>query len=154
MTDTEIVTHKCEHCGASLKKYWHRLTPGMTSALMKMNRGVNVKKANDIRIDKLTGDMALTHVERCNWQKLRLHGLVARVKVDGLVQRGRWLITRKGYQYLHGEVVPQRVLSFRNQVEDHSEELVTISEVLKSTPYFESIEDIKFEIAEPTENQG
>lgn len=132
-----------------MKKYWHRLTPGLVSALIKINKAVNLKKKNDIRIDRLPEELALTHVERCNWQKLRLHGLIARVKENGEVKRGRWCITRKGYQFLGGVRIPRRVLSFRNRVEGHSPEDANISEVLRSTPYFESIDDIQFEYAQP-----
>lgn len=132
-----------------MKRYWHKITPGICTALIKINKAVNLKRVNDIRIDKLPEDLALTHVERCNWQKLRLHGLVARVKEFGTVKRGRWCITRKGYKFLMGESIPQRVLSFRNRVEGHSPELITLSQALRSTPWFESINDIKFEYAEP-----
>lgn len=140
---------KCPHCGASMKRYWHVITPGLCSALIKINKAVNLKKVNDIRIDKLPEDLALTHVERCNWQKLRLHGLVARVKEFGYTKRGRWCITRKGYNFLGGGEIPERVLSFRNRVEGHSPEMTTLSKALRGTPYFESIDDIKFEYAMP-----
>lgn len=143
-------TH-CEHCGASLKQYWHKITPGLVSALMKINQAVNIKKKNDIRIDRLPKEIALSHVERCNWQKLRLHGLIARVREYGEVKRGRWLITRKGYEFLQGHQIPERVKSFRNKVIGHSEELTTLSDSLRGTPYFEGINDIKFDYAAPTE---
>lgn len=142
---------RCVRCNASTKRYWHKLTPGLVSALVKINKAVNLKKENDIRIDRIPKDIALTHVERCNWQKLRLHGLIARVRFFGQVKRGRWLITRKGFRFLHGKEIPSRVLSFRNRVVGHSDEMTTITDVVRSTPYFESIEDIRFEYPEPKE---
>lgn len=143
--------HRCQHCGASLKAYWHKVTPGLVSALLKINKAVNMKKKNDIMIDKLPELIALTHVERCNWQKLRLHGLIARVKEGGEVKRGRWLITRKGHDFLSGHQISESVKSFRNRVVGHSANLITISEALESTPYFEEINDISFEYTTPTE---
>lgn len=144
-----MTIERCSHCGASMKKYWHKITPGICTALIKINKAVNLKKVNDVRIDKLPTDLALTHVERCNWQKLRLHGLVARVRESGYVKRGRWCITRKGYKFLMGQEIPERVMSFRNRVEGHSPEVTTLSKALRGTPWFESIDDIKFEYAEP-----
>lgn len=141
-------TPKCPHCGASMKMYWHKITPGMTRALAKMRKAVSIKGENDIRIDKLPKSIALNHVERCNWQKLRIHGLVARVKEDGQVKRGRWLITNKGYDYLYGMAIHESVQSFRNKVVDHSPEMVTISEVMHSDPYWQSIDDFKYNIKE------
>lgn len=141
----------CIRCTASTKRYWHKLTPGLVSALIKINKAVNLKRENDIRIDRLPADLKLTHEERCNWQKLRLHGLVARVKFMGEVKRGRWCMTRKGYKFLSGKPIAERVLSFRNAVQGHSPEEVTISQVARSSPYFESIDDIKFEYPEPQE---
>ena len=134
-----------------MKRYWHKLTPGLVSALVKIHKAVNEKKENDIRIDRLPMDLRLTHVERCNWQKLRLHGLVARVRFMTEVKRGRWLITRKGYRFLSGKPISKRVLSFRNHVEGHDAEEVTIAQVMRSSPNFESIEDIRFEYKEPYE---
>lgn len=142
---------KCVRCHAGTKRFWHKVTPGIAVALIKINKAVNFKKENDINVGRLTGEFELTHSERSNWQKLRLHGLIARVRFFGMVKRGRWLITRKGYQFLSGHEIPQRVLSFRNHVEGHSAEMVTIEDVLRSTPHFESIEDIRFEYAPPVQ---
>jgi len=58
-------------------------------------------------------------------------------------------MTRKGYKFLSGKPIAERVLSFRNAVQGHSTEEVTISQVARSSPYFESIDDIKFEYPEP-----
>lgn len=38
-----------------------------------------------------------------NWQKLRLHGLITHTISNGVVQRGKWLITRQGWEFLEGK---------------------------------------------------
>ena len=153
MTTTQS-TEKCPHCGASMKMYWHKLTPGITKALIKMRKAVAVKGKNDIRIDKLPPDLALTHIERCNWQKLRMHGLVARVTEDGQVKRGRWLTTAKGNSYLQGFEVADNVQTFRNKVVNHSPTMTTISEVMHSDPYWQGIDDFDYGISRGNINQN
>lgn len=146
MTTTPL----CPHCGASMKKFWHAVTPGITYTLIKLNKAVNFYQKNDIDIHHLPADLAFDHIQKTNWTKLRFNALVAKIRVEGKVKRGRWCITRKGYQYLGGKAIPKEAQSFRNKVTAHSEEMVTISQVLRSSPYWQSIEDIRFDYAEPT----
>lgn len=140
--------NKCPHCGASMKMYWHKITPGLIRGLLKMRKAVVIKGENDIKIDKLPGELELTKWERANWTKLRFHGLVAKVKKDGKTKRGRYLLTRKGTNFLNGDSIPERVQTFRNKVVDHSPENVTLSMAMSSVPYWEGIDDIQFEIKE------
>lgn len=163
-------TKRCPHCNASLKMYWHTLKPGLVRPLVKMLKAVNqkrniynranrtndtpLKKVNDIRVGRLPGNLKFTTNERCNFSKLRVHGLIARVKIDGKVKSGRWLITRKGYQFLKGEKVPCKVLTFRNKVEGHSDKSVTIAGVMKDQADFETINTIQFRIFEQADKKG
>lgn len=137
---------RCPTCGAKVKKYWHPISIGMVKALVKVHKAVVMKGVNDIKISRLPEDMALTFNERGNFTKLRFHALVAKVKVDGKHMSNRWLITRKGYAFLYGNPVPAKVLTYRNQVEDHSEETTTIGEVLKGDLFFETIDTVQAEI--------
>lgn len=131
MTDQN---EKCPHCGASLKKYWHRLTPGLVNTLVKVYTQVCSTGKNVINKKSLN----LSHSEYGNFQKLRFHALIAKYIVDGEWHKGEWLITHRGAQFLHGEIqVPVRVLTFRNHVEDHDEQLVTVTNVIGTQPYFE-----------------
>ena len=138
---------RCLCCQASMGKSTHRMTKVLVTSLVKMARGVAIKHENDIRVDKLPNDLALTHIERCNFHKLRMHGLIARVKIEGTVKRGRWLITRRGWQFIQGnENIPSFVQSFRNKVVSHSDQLVSVKDVLGESPYCENISDQYFDI--------
>ena len=137
---------RCPQCGASLKKYWHRLTPGLVKTLVKVYARVCEKGKNII--DKK--ELQLTHSEYGNFQKLRFHGLIAKNIVDGEWIKGEWVITHRGAQFLHGEIqIPIRVLTFRNRVEDHDEILVTVRDVIGTQPYFEK--DFDYQIAKPVQ---
>ena len=144
---------KCPHCGASMKMYWHRLSPGMVSALVKVKRAVLAKGENRIHTDKdMRGDMALTRLEWSNLTKLRFHGLVAKYRSEGGHDRGYWLLTRRGNQFLLGKAqIPHKVQTFRNKITAYSPLYVTISDVLKCTPYWDSIDDVTFSYADVTD---
>lgn len=137
---------RCPTCGNSVRMWWHPISIGMVKALVKMHKAVLMKGINDIKTSKLPGDMALTFNERGNFTKLRFHALVAKVRVDGKHMSNRWLITRKGYSFLFGHKVPARVLTWLNEVVDHSEEETTIGEVLRGDLFFENIETVQSEI--------
>lgn len=140
----------CEHCGASLKKYWHKMTPILVSALVKFKKGIYEKQENKIHlINDLKGTAnELKPYEWKNWTKLRFHGLVAKYKIDGKWVRGYWLLTKRGNEFLMGDLaIPEEVLTFRNKVVGHSEKLATVADVVGSRPYVEDLFDIKTEIA-------
>lgn len=138
------VTERCPHCGASMKKYWHKITPGLVKTLVKVYKAVSAKRENAVS----KKDLSLTHSEYGNFQKLRFHGLIAKYKVDGEWHKGDWLITHRGAQFLRGEIeIPEKVLTFRNKVEGHTDETVNIKNVMASEPYFET--DFGYEIFEP-----
>jgi hypothetical protein len=136
--------NKCDHCGASLKKYWHRITPGLVSALVKFYVAVCDKGENDIHLlREMTGEQKLLPHEWNNWTKLRFHGLVA--KTD---HAGSWLLTHRGAEFLKGQLsIPVEVQTYRNEVTGHSDQTVFIKDVVGKLPYFEAREDIRFDIA-------
>lgn len=130
------VNGKCPHCGASMKMYWHRMTPHLAKTLVKIYTAISSKGENKIHPHK---EMELSTSEHMNMTKLRFHGLIAKVKEKGEVERGYWLITRKGAEFLKGEVgVAKRVQTFRNKVVNHEFDYVYIKQVLGSVPYIES----------------
>lgn len=130
----------CPHCGSSLKKYWHRLTPGLVKTLVKVYKAVSIKQEN--RVTK--NDLNLSHSEYGNFQKLRFHALIAKVKVDGKWDRRSWLLTKRAGDFLKGRIdVPYRVQTFRNEVVGHDARRVFVKDVTDVTPYFESYEDFK-----------
>lgn len=130
MTPTEQA-HHCPTCGANLKAFWHTLNPGLVSILIKAIQFVHARNKNEFH---LQNDLHLSVNEFSNFTKLRFHGLMA--KVDG--KPGYWLITKRGGQFLRGEItVPLRVQTFRNQVKAHSPGVIHIDELRGQVPYFE-----------------
>ena len=134
----------CEFCGASLKKYWHSITPGLVKVLSKCYAQV-CKKQQNIFMMK---DLDLGHSEYGNFQKLRFHGLIAKLREDGQIQEREWLITHRGADFLKGLVqIPARVQTFRNRVVSHDEQMVTINDVMRGEVYWE--QDFSYDIFEP-----
>jgi|GEM_PF-1501408 len=135
----------CEHCGASLKKFWHRLSPGLVGSLIKFRRAVHQLDRNNLHLyNDLTGENELTVAEQMNWTKLRFHGLVA--KSD---EEKHWLLTRRGAEFLNGTLaVPKRVRTFRNHVIERDEELIYVKDIVGKLPYFDSKTDMSFDYAD------
>lgn len=125
------MTERCPYCGANMKAFYHTLTPGIVSILVKAIQFVHARGTNEFHLQK---DLHLSVNEFSNYTKLRFHGLVAHV--EG--KPGYWLITSRGGQFLRGETsVPLKVKTFRNRVIDHSPELVHIDELRGKIPWFE-----------------
>lgn len=142
----------CPCCGASLKMYWHRLTPILVKALRKFHDGVIVKQDNCIHLIKdLKGtSQELGPYEWKNWTKLRFHGLVAKYKKNGVWKRGYWVLTKRGNDFLHGRIeLPVSVLTFRNKIKEHAIDKVSIREVMNNDMYVEELNDIHFKLYEP-----
>lgn len=133
----------CEYCGAALKKYWHSITPGLVKILIKCYTYASAHD-NLFRMK----DLNLDHSEYGNFQKLRFHGLIAKHKVENQIQEREWLVTQRGAAFLRGEIqIPDKVQTFRNRVVNHSEELVTITEVMRSQLYWEK--DFSYDLFKP-----
>jgi len=135
---------KCPQCGASMHKYWHRLTPGLVRTLVEVYK--HVSSAGENHFSKK--DLRLSHSQYGNFQKLRFHALIAKFKINDLWTRGEWVLTRRGADFLKGQIqVPVKVQTFRNKVTDHDTELVTVRDVMKSEPYWEK--DFEYDVFEP-----
>lgn len=132
----------CDKCGSSLKKYWHGITIGMMSALVKARNYVGDANKNEFHLYKdLIEENKLSTGEQMNWTKLRFHALVAKVKG----KEGYWLITRRGGQFLSGELrIPAKVQTFRNKVVAYSEELTNLSGVYGRKVFFEKEFDFNY----------
>ena len=130
-----------------MKMYWHKLTPALVKTLVKIYMKVHDKGENRIHPHN---EMDLTTSEHMNMTKLRFHGLIAKCKEDGQVERGYWLITRRGADFLKGELaLPRDVQTFRNKVTNHKGDLVKVKDVLGSEPYVQGIDDFEYEIYVP-----
>lgn len=147
VTADESVVEICPHCGAKMKAYWHRITPVLVRALVKFRVAVNEIGVNKIH---LRDDLDLTKTEYNNFQKLRLHGLVAKYKEEGVHLNGYWLLTARGADFLNGTLdIPKRVKTFRNKVIDHDTEKVFLIDVIQEQPFVETIDSIDYDIVEP-----
>lgn len=153
LAGTDAPPH-CPHCGAKLTGRWERLTPGIIKTLVKLWTEVLAKGVNDIHLQV---EMALNNNEYNNFQKLRYFGLVAKVRGsnkqgDAVSGHGRWLITRRGAQFLHGTAtVNRRVYIFRNHIEDRSVERVHVGDVFKEKQDWPRHEDFAAQIEEQEE---
>jgi len=113
---------------------WERLSPGLVECLIIAVRVVHQKRKNRFHWHK---DLALTNNQSHNFQKLRFHGLIAHYDEKDK-KSGEWLITARGGEFLRGEKrVPAKVLIFRNEVKDHSTELVHINQFRYEVPAFQ-----------------
>lgn len=137
--------NKCPNCGASMKEWEHRLTPGLAAILIKFAQKVKSTGKNDVHVRQ---DIGLTASEYNNFQKLRYFGLVAKVRdAEDNHVGGHWLLTRRGGAFLRGaEAVHKSVTTFRNKITKRNEELVFVWDVKKdfSRGYFQS--EFGFEI--------
>jgi hypothetical protein len=87
-------------------------------------------EVNAVHLQK---DLDLTKSAFCNFQKLRYFGLIAHVKD----RPGYWLVTRRGALFIHGKQrVNQRLLIFRNHIQERSMETVGILEVMACETYW------------------
>ena len=128
----------CDQCGAKVKRYWHKITPGLVKTLVKVYQQVCSKEQNLVHKDELN----LDHSEYGNFQKLRFHALIAKYKENGVWIRGGWVITRRGAQFLRGaQAIPKKVQTYRNKVVAHDPDLVFVKDVMRSTQYWEDYGD-------------
>jgi hypothetical protein len=136
---------KCPYCGAGIKSFWHSLTPGLVSVLIKAVVLVHSQNQNRFHYS----DLNLNYSEASNLQKLRFHALIAHADKENL-KSGYWLITGRGGQFLRGEIaVPAAVRTFRNEVQEHSPELVHINQFRGKVPEFQTEFASRIERPEP-----
>lgn len=136
----------CPTCGQEVRKYWHRLTPGLANALVKFAKGVQYKGRNSVHLrhDMEGHEFELTRDEWSNFTKLRYHGLAVKDKNAGA---GYWLLTARGASFLRGDLaIPAKVQTFNNRVIDHDGPEIYLRDVYRQdVPHFEAIQDIEYE---------
>jgi hypothetical protein len=104
----------CTHCYQSIKVYRYSISTNMVNTLKVIAKASRM--GGDI-ID--VGKLTLDHNERSQLTKIRLHGLIAKVKKDGHQIPRHWVVTTKGWQFLGGEDIPAKVVIYNNQVLGH-----------------------------------
>jgi hypothetical protein len=125
--------HNCPYCGHTLEPRKESLSLGLVQTLEKFALAVFMSQKNDIHLQK---DMNLTKNQYNNAQKLRYFGLIAKVRVAGQVNSGRWLLTRRGASFLRGEPIHKWVKVYNNHLVARSAEKVTIKDMLDHDVYW------------------
>lgn len=117
----------CDTCGSVIKIYRYKINKQIVRVLKAMNEVVKISGENKVNFTKLDN---LPYRLQSQRTKMRLHGLIARVKhKDGTQVPNTWLITRKGFDFLNGSTVQEIVVVFNNTVLGHEGRLVSINQV-------------------------
>lgn len=112
--------------------------------MIKFRKAIKERGRNYIHLyQDMTGSLELTTQEQMNWTKLRFHALVAKADI-----RGYWLLTKRGAQFLRGEIsIPTRVQTYRNKVVAKDVYEIKIGNMVDTYPTWDSVEDMQFEYA-------
>lgn len=148
----------CRCCGASLVMPVHSLTKGLVSILVACAKVGRENRTYIIDWD----DANLSFSQRNNLQKLRYFGLMVMATKDGKHVPRTWVITRRGWQFLAGEIrVFKQMRTFRNRIvrwdETEADDIpmVSIDDILgtKDEPYWQQKADFVnwLEYANPQE---
>lgn len=117
----------CDHCGRVIKIYNYQANKALATLLKAMAARYYDTLENKIDISSLP----LPYEILTQRTKLRLHGLIAQAKdEDGVKMANKWLITRKGWDWVDGDPIPEKVVVFDNQVLGHAGGNITIDEAL------------------------
>lgn len=114
----------CTNCHQSIKIYRYSISTSMVHVLKAIAKASRM--GGDI-ID--LGKLDLDHNERSQITKMRLHGLIAKVKKDGHQIPRHWVVTTKGWQFIGGADVPAKVVIYNNQVLGHDGGVTNIRRV-------------------------
>lgn len=126
---------KCTHCHHSINIYSYPINKVMVAFLRSMARATDETGSREVDVEKVS----VIHHERTQITKLRVHGLIAKVKdADGHHRARMWLITSKGWDFLRGQEIPRKVIIYNNQVIGHSPETVTIGRIDGGSAEYES----------------
>lgn len=135
---TEIRDEICEHCGARMKEWWHRLTPGLAYLFLRAVDHVEKTGTNLVDKNVLFSDSSRSHYN--NFNKLMYFGLVAyEENPDGSRVNHHFVITTNGLRFARGEMkMPMRVKTYRNKKIEEDENEVGIEFFRGKYPEFES----------------
>lgn len=120
----------CDKCHRVLNLYRYNANKVMAGILRTMASATH-EGGRAIDVDKL----GLRHSERTQLTKMRFHGLVAKVKENGVQVPRHWIITNKGWKWLKGEPIQQKVIVYNNAVLGHKGELITIKRAMGETDF-------------------
>lgn len=122
---------KCGHCFQTIKIYRYKLNRVHALFMRALGDAVRNQGVNDVDL----GTINIPYSMRTQNSKLRQHGLIARVKdARGVQLPRRWLVTHKGWDFLSGKPVQEKVVIYNNQVLGHDGSMVSIHDVLGEKP--------------------
>lgn len=117
----------CDRCHQTINIYKYKANRVMATILRRMARYGTDFNVREVDVDKL----GLKHSERTQLTKMRFHGLVAKVKVNGVHKPRHWLITTKGWDWLRdGGTIQEKVIVFDNTLLGHEGAFITIKQAL------------------------
>lgn len=109
-----------------MKTHKEILSTHKLKMLRKASKEVERTGLNEINIQIFRDNIT----DYNNWQKLRFHGLITHVEKNGIKQRGLWLITRQGWEFLEGKKeLPKWVEIQDNHIVNRSEQTISVREV-------------------------
>lgn len=124
----------CDRCKRVLKIYKYTANAAMAKLLRAMAARQYLTGSMEINLTEL----GLPYAVASQQTKTRLHGLIVQVKnEDGSRKASTWRITRKGFEWLRGEGIPEKVIVFDNQVIGHDGRDITIHEISPELQYQE-----------------
>lgn len=116
----------CSNCHQTIAIDRYNVNQQMGLVLATMADRVRLTSSNAVNFD----DIDLPYKLASQRSKMRLHGLIAKVKrADGTHVKNTWLITRKGWNWLGGAPIDKTVVAYNNQVLGHEGALVTLKQV-------------------------
>lgn len=125
---------RCTHCQHTIKIYEYPVNRVMVKFLRQMAEQTDNQQDRAVDVEKVS----VIHHERTQITKLRIHGLIAKVKDEnGHHQARMWLITHKGWQFLRGEPIPRKVVIYNNQVLGHTGGETTIKRIDADSSQYE-----------------
>lgn len=131
---------KCANCGASMAIYEHRIDTldallvfGMGKIVgARVKDGMNFTQANKVHLQTMLNKYYSVPSRSTQCAKL---GLIAKVMVKNKSgkrvhdRKAGWAITDRGFAFLAGKPVPAKVHTFRNQITERFEEMITIDQI-------------------------
>lgn len=140
----KFIPNVCGCCGMTID-YIVSLDKGTANLLLAMIKIISDRNKNEVYIQGEVKSGLITPMQAGNLTKARAHGLIAPVEKEG-VDAGRYLITRKGADFLRGKTIPKHaIISKKDDCQIgyfHGDEItINISEaMLSGAPYWDFLE--------------
>ena len=140
---------KCANCQASMFEYPCILSYATSELLCEMQAIVYTKsqskpftEANQVHRREIRSGYTVAS----QFTIAAKLGLIAKIKIkntEGKMVHDRnkgWCITSRGFDFLSNKPVPAKVMVFRQEITEHPEEMITMTEIYKHE--FKKVEDI------------